>query len=123
MGAFPETVGRYRILRVLGRGGMGVTYEGAPIDGGPRVAIKQLQLSRMDVWKVVELFEREARVLANVTHPAVPTYIEFLPADPAGDTARFPDTTGGRWPTEVTARGSIKSHADESRFEPARRCP
>jgi Tfp pilus assembly protein PilF len=68
---------------------MGVTFEGEPLEGGPRVAIKQLLLSRMDDWKVVDLFEREARVLSSVTHPAVPSYIEFLSTGAGDQTALY----------------------------------
>ncbi len=97
---------------------MGVTYEGAPIDGGPRVAIKQLQLSRMDDWKVVELFEREARVLANVTHPAVPAYIEFLPADPGGDGAMYlvQQLAPGRSLADLVASGWRADEAEARRI-------
>ena len=82
-----DVVGRYRIVRVLGHGRTGTTYEAQPTDaeGGPHVAVKELRLSRVDDWKVVELFEREARVLAQITHPAVPAYVDYFSVeDPAG---------------------------------------
>lgn len=67
---------KYRIVGVLGRGGSSVTYEAERLADGVRVAIKELRLSRLDDWKVLELFEREARVLANITHPAIPAYVD-----------------------------------------------
>ncbi|HTB74470.1 MAG TPA: protein kinase [Polyangiaceae bacterium] len=82
-----DVVGRYRIVRVLGHGRTGTTYEAQPIDAedGAHVAVKELRLSRVDDWKVVELFEREARVLAQITHPAVPAYVDYFSVeDPAG---------------------------------------
>jgi WD40 repeat protein/Tfp pilus assembly protein PilF len=81
--AADHVVGRYRILRVLGQGGVGVTYEAEPLGGGPHVAIKELRLSRVEDWKVIELFEREARVLADVTHPAVPAYVDHFSLEDA----------------------------------------
>ena len=48
---------RYKIIRVIGQGGAGITYE-AERDGA-RVAVKQLVLRGMDGWKHLELFERE----------------------------------------------------------------
>jgi serine/threonine protein kinase len=73
-----ELVGRYRIVRRLGRGGVATTYEVEAIDGGGRFALKELRLAHVDDWKVVELFEREACVLANITHPAVPAYVDHF---------------------------------------------
>ncbi|KIG17026.1 Protein kinase [Enhygromyxa salina] len=81
---------RYRIIEELGRGSFGTTYAaedlgqdlGQNLDSGAgprRVAIKQLDLRRVDDWKAVELFEREARVLASLDHPRIPDYIEFVP--------------------------------------------
>jgi len=57
---------------------MGVTYEAESLNGPERVAVKELALSRLDDWKVLELFEREARVLALVKHPAVPAYVDHF---------------------------------------------
>ena len=66
---------------------MGVTFEAERLSDGARVALKELKLSRVDDWKVLELFEREARVLANITHPSVPTYIDhFKIESPDGPT-------------------------------------
>lgn len=57
---------------------MGTTWEAEPVDGGLHVAIKELRLSHVEDWKLVELFEREARVLSNITHPAVPAYVDHF---------------------------------------------
>lgn len=82
-----EIIGSYRVIRTLGRGGMGITFEAERMTDGMRVALKELQLSRVDDWKVLELFEREARVLANITHPCVPTYIDHFKVEtPDGPT-------------------------------------
>jgi len=61
---------RYRISHVLGQGGIGITYAAEDLQKGVRVALKALSLRRMTEWKVLELFEREAKVLAQLTHPA-----------------------------------------------------
>jgi WD40 repeat protein len=100
---------------------MGVTYEGEPLEGGPRVAIKQLQLSRMDDWKVVDLFEREARVLANVTHPAVPTYVEFLSTGSSGETALYlvQQLAPGRSLADLVASGWRADEAEARRIAEA----
>src|SRR5206468_3963034 len=73
-----RTVGRYRILGVLGRGGMGEVYQG--VADGRRVAIKVLpeELARRDVDK---WFERESRTLATLNHPNIVKFHESGDSD------------------------------------------
>ncbi len=70
---------RYKVLRHLGRGGMGTTWEAEDVGGGGRVAIKVLSMRSLESWKALELFEREARVLASLDHPAIPRFIDSVP--------------------------------------------
>ncbi len=65
---------RYRIIGSLGKGGGGETFEAIRIADEARVALKCLVVAQTRDWKTVELFEREARVLASLTHPAIPRY-------------------------------------------------
>lgn len=69
---------RYRVVSVLGRGAGGVTYEVAAVDGAARYALKRLSVTGAAEWKPVELFEREARVLAQLEHDAIPRYVEYF---------------------------------------------
>ncbi|MFI9253031.1 protein kinase [Streptomyces sp. NPDC053069] len=67
--------GRYRLLQLLGRGGMGVVHEAEDVQLGRRVAVKMLTavegLAAEDVaW---ERFQREVRALARIDHPGVVT--------------------------------------------------
>src|SRR5262245_24595709 len=62
-------VGGYRIVRLLGTGGMGDVYEAEPVGGGPRVAIKILS-GRLQANPVsVERFRQEGRLAAQIAHP------------------------------------------------------
>ena len=79
---------RYRIVAPLGQGGMGTTYEAEDLTNYQRVAIKALSLRQIREWKVLELFEREARVLANLEHPAIPKYLDYFPIE-TPDNRRF----------------------------------
>ncbi|WP_437976682.1 protein kinase [Sorangium sp. So ce295] len=74
---------RYRVVRVLGRGGNAITYEAEDLSTGGRVAVKQLLIWKHAEWKALDLFEREARVLSSLTHPSIPRYIDYLKLDGA----------------------------------------
>ena len=72
---------RYRIASVLGQGGIGITYAAFDAQTGDLVALKALSFRRMNEWKVLELFEREAKVLAQLDHPAIPRYLDYFQID------------------------------------------
>jgi serine/threonine protein kinase len=72
---------RYRLESILGEGGIGITYAATDLETGDRVAIKALSFRRMKDWKVLELFEREANVLAHLNHPAIPRYLDYFQID------------------------------------------
>ena len=72
---------RYRITNVLGQGGIGITYAALDVQTGDRVALKALSFRRMNDWKVLELFEREAKVLSQLDHPAIPCYLDYFQID------------------------------------------
>ena len=67
-----ERVGPYKLIREIGRGGMGAVYEGERSDGELtlRVAVKFVSRAiRSDF--VVERFKRERQILANLNHPNI----------------------------------------------------
>ncbi|MBE9125033.1 MULTISPECIES: serine/threonine-protein kinase [unclassified Coleofasciculus] len=72
---------RYRILTLLGQGGVGTTYAAQDLKNSQTVALKALSLRRMADWKQMELFEREARILAQLKHPAIPYYLDYFQVD------------------------------------------
>lgn len=83
-----EMIGdRYRILNVLGEGSSGITYRAEDVQSGQQVALKALSLRCMGDWKAMELFEREARVLAQLDHPAIPRYQDYFQLDTEYDRA------------------------------------
>ncbi len=63
-----DQIGDFRILREIGRGGMGVVYEAEQISLGRHVALKLLPTSLLRVPKQRQRFEREARAAARLTH-------------------------------------------------------
>src|SRR5580704_16811610 len=67
---FPKQLGPYRLLRMLGEGGMGVVYLAERADLGSLVAVKILR----DAWLSParrERFATEQRTLAQLNHPSI----------------------------------------------------
>jgi serine/threonine protein kinase/CheY-like chemotaxis protein len=76
----PDSIlgGRYRIVRVLGSGGMGTVYEAERIDlAHKRVAVKVLHTKLEGRADVVRRFRREAEVVAAIQHPNIVSVIDF----------------------------------------------
>jgi eukaryotic-like serine/threonine-protein kinase len=78
---------RYHILCLMGEGGSGKTYHALDKQHQIEVAIKVLSLRGMGDWKTLELFEREAKILAQLKHPAIPEYLDYFQTEIAGEEA------------------------------------
>ncbi|MEM8961841.1 MAG: protein kinase [Acidobacteriota bacterium] len=72
----PERIDRFRILGRLGRGGMGDVLLAEDERLGRQVAIKRLRGDFDDVDR--RRFEREARAIARLSHPAIVRLFEVL---------------------------------------------
>ncbi len=68
----PESAGPYRIVRELGRGGMGVVYLAERSDGEfeQRVALKLVKRG-LDTDAILARFRRERQILARLQHRAI----------------------------------------------------
>ena len=99
--------GRYHILSVLGHGGSGITYEAEDNQTNLRVALKELSLRNLSNWKKLELFEREAQILKNLDHPAIPSYRDYFQVDTASDRCFYivQELADGNSLTELVAAG------------------
>lgn len=71
-GAIPEKIGHYKILREVGRGGMGVVYEAVRDDGefSQKAAIKIIKRG-MDSDDILRRFRNERQILAELQHPNI----------------------------------------------------
>ena len=70
-----QIIGDFRLLREIGRGGMGVVYEALQISLQRRVALKILPFTAGHDEKQIHRFRNEALAAAQVEHPnIVPVY-------------------------------------------------
>ena len=77
----PGTV--YKVLKVLGQGGMGTVYEVEDTTLGKRYVLKTLQADLADRKDLAERLGREARTLAKLQHPCI---VEVFTSGRTGDT-------------------------------------
>jgi tetratricopeptide (TPR) repeat protein len=77
--------GCYRILRTLGRGGMGEVYEAVDLELGEGVALKRISPVLVESPAVSQQFRREIALARRVTHRNVCRVDDFsyLPGPPA----------------------------------------
>ena len=77
---FPTSIGRYRIVRLLGEGGMGAVYEAEQDQPRRRVALKVIKTA----WASPDLlrrFEQEFQTLGRLHHPGIAQIYEAGTAD------------------------------------------
>ena len=68
---------RYRILGVIGEGGMGLVLRAEQLATGRTVALKLLHPEFVGVEQVAQRFEREAKVTTQLSHPHIVKVVEF----------------------------------------------
>ena len=106
---------RYRVLDVVGRGGMGAVYKAEDTHlGNRKVAIKEMSQSGLSPEAIIdaaEAFKQEAHILAGLQHPNLPNIYDhftetgrwylvmsFIPGETLGDYLN--KASGGKLPVE-----------------------
>jgi serine/threonine-protein kinase len=69
--------GRYRVIEVVGRGGMGVVYKVEHLRMGKIAAMKVLHRDLANDPEVVQRFEREATAVSRLNHPNTVQVFDF----------------------------------------------
>jgi tRNA A-37 threonylcarbamoyl transferase component Bud32 len=80
MAELPNKLGKYEVRRELGRGAMGVVYEGWDAGIGRRVALKTVRRDQLDGSEAEELlsrFKREAQAAGRLNHPGIVAVYEY----------------------------------------------
>jgi serine/threonine-protein kinase len=75
--------GRYRVVEVIGRGGMGVVYRVEHLRMGKVAAMKVLHRDLAEDAEVIERFEREAAAISKLHHPHTVQVFDFGTANGA----------------------------------------
>lgn len=99
----PTHVGRYAVIREIGKGGMGVVYEASQEFPARRVALKLVR-SSVETPVLMRRFAHEAEALALLQHPGIAQLYE----------AGFAETSRGKTPylaMELAIGDPITSHA------------
>ncbi len=73
----PAEFGRYRVLKLLGRGGMGTVYLAEDVELGRQVALKLPRFDQDVSREVVDRFRREAQIAATFHHPNLCPVYDF----------------------------------------------
>jgi serine/threonine-protein kinase len=107
----PEDVvaGKYRLVRVIGQGGMGVVFEAYHVRLRQTVAIKMLRSDLALRHNVVVRFEREARAAAQLRSAHAAKVID-VDATPDGDPYIVMEFLSGRNLSQVAADGRPAVH-------------
>lgn len=71
----------YKVLDILGRGGMGVVFKALQLNLDRIVALKTILMDQVNATAIGR-FEREARTLAKIQHPNIISIFDFGKCDP-----------------------------------------
>ncbi len=106
--SIPDRIDRFRILRLIGEGGMGVVYEAEQDDPRRRVALKVVRLG-LAGRHLLRRFRVEAQVLGRLTHPGI---ARIYDAGTAGDQPFFAmELVQGRPITEYARTAALGTPA------------
>jgi eukaryotic-like serine/threonine-protein kinase len=71
-------LGHYKIIRELGRGGMGEVYLAEDVRLGRQIALKILPAHFTEEFEQISRFEREARAASSLNHPNIITIHDIV---------------------------------------------
>lgn len=72
---------RYELQKRLGKGSFGTAFLAIDRNTQRPCVLKQFSIQRVDDWKTLELFEREAKILKHLKHPNIPAFLDAFVID------------------------------------------
>jgi serine/threonine-protein kinase len=89
------TVGRYQVLSLLGKGGMGAVYKARHVGTGAEVALKVLTVEGSELTEARARFEREVQAQAKLSHENIVRILDSGTAQNGLPWAALELVTGG----------------------------
>jgi TPR repeat protein len=93
---FTSPKNQYEVISKHAEGGFGTTYRVRRQADQKEYLLKKLHLAQAGDWKAVELFEREASFLSNLSHPRIPRCIDSFYQESGGNFFLVQDFIEGR---------------------------
>lgn len=114
----PSRIGKYDIRRELGKGAMGIVYEGYDPVIERTVAIKTIrgdQLEQAHAAEILARFKREAQAAGRLNHPHIVAIYDYGEVVPEGDPSAPPDGARIAYIAMEFIKGKeLKDHFDAS---------
>lgn len=110
--------GKYRLDRLIGKGGMGAVYEAADLRLARKVAVKIMLGAGFGDRQALRRFEREAQASARLDHPNIVTVFDFGRAGGDGAFLVMELVRGRTMRAEMDERGRLDGATAADWFEP-----
>lgn len=98
-----DQVGKYKVIKELSRGGMGVVFLGMHPSLNRKVAIKMLTSELVSNKEFIQRFEREAKIIATLDHPNIVQVYDYEEA--VGTFFIIMEFIDGKMLTDVMKKG------------------
>ena len=72
-----QSLGQYKVIRLIGEGGMAAIYQARQESMKRDVAIKVIKTNLLDMEDFVQRFEREAQMVASLSHAHILKVFEY----------------------------------------------
>ena len=116
-------LGPFRLLRPIGKGGMGVVWHGVHMDSDTPVAVKVITQRVSRDERTLKAFKNEVRAVAGLDHPGIVWVVDYGEVDDAASVASQRQLTAGSpyLVMEVATGGTLASFKEGLRWPDLKR--